>query len=189
VVTGPESPYTPPAPPGWQAPPASYGGLQLAGWGSRAGAWTLDVLVVIGVWIVLLVPGTVLTAATNADVAGVILLIGGGLAALVLGILYAPFFMRREGERNGQSLGKQAVGIRVVRVSGEPFGWGWGLLREFVIKGLALSMASSIASGITFFLLGVGGIAPYLADYLWPLWDDENRAVHDMIAETRVVQA
>jgi uncharacterized RDD family membrane protein YckC len=68
-------------------------------------------------------------------------------------------------------------------------GWGWALLREFVIKGLALGVASSIASGLTFFLLGIGGIAPYLADYLWPLWDDQNRAVHDMIAETRVVRA
>jgi uncharacterized RDD family membrane protein YckC len=189
VPPGPETPYTPPAPAGWQQPPPSYGGLALAGWGARAGAWALDVLVVVGVWIVLLVPGTVVVAATNADVVAAILLIGGGLAALVIGILYAPFFMQRKDEHNGQSLGKQWVGIRVVRVSGEPFGWGWALLREFVLKGIALSVASSIASGLTFFLLGVGGIAPYLADYLWPLWDDENRAVHDMIAETRVVHA
>jgi uncharacterized RDD family membrane protein YckC len=186
---GPEALHAPPAPPGWQQPPAAYGGLELASWGSRAGAWALDLLLVLGAWIVLLVPGIVLLAATNADVVAAILLIGGGLAALVLGILYAPFFMQRTGEHNGQSLGKQWVGIRVVRVSGEPFGWGWGLLRELVLKGIALSVASSIASGLTFFLLGVGGIAPYLADYLWPLWDDQNRAVHDMIAETRVVRA
>jgi uncharacterized RDD family membrane protein YckC len=189
VPPGPETPYTPPAPLGWQPPPPSYSGLALAGWGARAGAWALDLLVVIGVWIVLLIPGIVIVAATNADVVAAILLIGGGLTALVIGVLYAPFFMQRTGEHNGQSLGKQWVGIRVVRVSGEPFGWGWGLLREFVLKGIALSVASSIASGVTFFLLGVGGIAPYLADYLWPLWDDENRAVHDMIAETRVVRA
>jgi uncharacterized RDD family membrane protein YckC len=149
----------------------------------------LDILVVTGVWIALLTPGVVVAAATDADVAAVILLIVGGLAALVLGILYGPFFMQRGGARNGQTPGKQWVGIRVVRVSGERFGWGWGLLREFVLKGIALSVASTIASGLTFFLLGVGGIAPYLADYLWPLWDDENRAVHDMLAETRVVRA
>jgi uncharacterized RDD family membrane protein YckC len=58
-----------------------------------------------------------------------------------------------------------------------------------VLKGIALGVASSIASGLTFFLLGVGGIGPYLADYLWPLWDDQNRAVHDMIAETRVIRS
>jgi uncharacterized RDD family membrane protein YckC len=131
----------------------------------------------------------VVTAATDADAVGVTLLIVGTLGSLAIGILYAPFFMQRVGPHNGQSLGKQWLGIRVVRVGGEPFGWGWGLLREFVLKGIALSVASSIAGGLTFFLLGVGFLAPYLADYLWPLWDDENRAVHDMIAETRVIQA
>jgi uncharacterized RDD family membrane protein YckC len=166
-----------------------YGGLALAGWGSRAGAAALDALVLFGAWIVLLVPGIVLLAATSADVAGGVVLGIGGLVGIALAILYAPFFMQRDGERNGQTLGKQWVGIRVVRVSGERMGWGWGLLREVVLKGLALSVASSIASGLTFFLLGIGGIAPYLADYLWPLWDDQNRAVHDMIAETRVVRA
>ena len=93
---GPETPYPPPpAPAGWEQPPASYGGLALAGWGSRAGAAALDVLVVLGVWIVLLIPGVVVVAATSADVVAVVLLIGGGLTALVLGILYAPFFMLR----------------------------------------------------------------------------------------------
>jgi uncharacterized RDD family membrane protein YckC len=31
------------------------------------------------------------------------------------------------------------------------------------------------------------GIAPLL-DVLWPLWDEENRALHDFIVSTRVVQ-
>ncbi len=186
----PEAPgYYQPAPPGgWQQPPM-FGGLELAGWGSRAGAWAVDALLVVGVWLVLFVPGIVVAAATSADAVGIVLLVIGGLAALVIGLLYAPFFMQRSGERNGQTLGKQWLGIRVVRVSGEPMGWGWSLLREFVLKGVALSVASSIAGTLTFFLLGVGGIAPYLADYLWPLWDDQNRAVHDMIAETRVIRA
>jgi uncharacterized RDD family membrane protein YckC len=181
-------PY-PPAPAGWQQPPPVFAGVELAGWGSRAGAAMLDALLLVCIWIALIAPGVVVTAATSADAIGVTLLIVGVLAAVVIGILYAPFFMQREGARNGQTLGKQLVGIRVVRVGGEPFGWGWGFLREVVVKGLALAVASSLASGLTFFLLGVGGIAPYLADYLWPLWDDENRAVHDMIVDTRVVRA
>lgn len=187
---GPQAPppYPPPAPGGWQQPPV-FGGVELASWGSRAGAWLLDVLVLAGVWIVALVPGGVVVGVTNGGAAGVVLIILGSLVGLVIGILYAPFFMQRDGPRNGQTLGKQWVGIRVIRVGGEPMGWGWGLLREFVLKVLALSVASSIAGGLTFFLLGIGGIAPYLADYLWPLWDDQNRAVHDMIAETRVVRA
>ena len=27
-----------------------------------------------------------------------------------------------------------------------------------------------------------------LADVLWPLWDDENRALHDFVVNSRVVQ-
>jgi uncharacterized RDD family membrane protein YckC len=191
----PEAPAAPPPPPaGWQQQqqpqqPAAYGGLELAGWGSRAGAWALDLLVQIALLIVVFVPGGVVAAATNSGAAGVVLLILGGIAALAIWVLYRPFFMQRKAARNGQTLGKQWVGIRVVRVSGEPMGWGWSLLREVVLKEIALWVASSIAGGLTFFLLGVGGIAPYLADYLWPLWDDQNRAVHDMLAETRVVRA
>ena len=28
-----------------------------------------------------------------------------------------------------------------------------------------------------------------LLDALWPLWDDEHRAIHDMVVGTRVVEA
>ena len=27
-----------------------------------------------------------------------------------------------------------------------------------------------------------------LLDYLWPLWDDKNQAIHDKIAKTNVVR-
>ena len=30
---------------------------------------------------------------------------------------------------------------------------------------------------------------PWFLDFFWPLWDDENRALHDMIVSTHVVQA
>jgi uncharacterized RDD family membrane protein YckC len=185
---GTPGPYYPPAG-GWQQPPAVFAGLELASWGSRAGASVLDALVVSAIWILLTVPGIVLLAATSSGVAGGVVIGLGLLAGVVIAILYGAFFMQRDGEHNGQTPGKQWVGIRVVRVHGEPMGWGWSLLREVVLKGLALGMASTIASGLTFFLLGIGGIAPYLADYLWPLWDDQNRAIHDMVAETRVVRA
>jgi uncharacterized RDD family membrane protein YckC len=35
--------------------------------------------------------------------------------------------------------------------------------------------------GVTFVL--------YVTDVLWPLWQRENRALHDLIAGTRVVEA
>jgi hypothetical protein len=65
----------------------------------------------------------------------------------------------------------------VVRDNGEAMGFGWAALREWVVKGLLVSIASSIIPFI-----------PWLLDNLWPLWDDQNRAIHDMIVSTHVVQ-
>jgi uncharacterized RDD family membrane protein YckC len=51
-------------------------------------------------------------------------------------------------------------------------------LREIAVKGLLVSIASSILP-----------LIPWLLDNLWPLWDDENRALHDMVCSTHVVRA
>ena len=40
-----------------------------------------------------------------------------------------------------------------------------------------------------FDLLVISIPAAYLLDVLWPLWDDEHRAIHDMVVGTRVVEA
>ena len=44
--------------------------------------------------------------------------------------------MGRQGEHNGQTWGKQIVGIRVIRDSGQPVTSDLPLPREFVVKGL-----------------------------------------------------
>jgi len=66
----------------------------------------------------------------------------------------------------------------VVRDNGQPFSFGSAALREVVLKFLAVSIASSIIP-----------LIPFLLDYLWPLWDDQNRALHDMVASSHVVRA
>jgi uncharacterized RDD family membrane protein YckC len=176
---------TPPG--GWQQPIATtaqgWEGRPLASWGSRVGATLLD-------WLILLVPALILffvvvagavgisgddDASTGAAVGAVILYVV--LISLVM-LLYAPLLMMREGAHNGQTLGKQMVGIRVVRNSGEKMGFLWAALREVVIKGLAVGIASSIIP-----------LLPWLLDICWPLWDGENRALHDMAAQTHVVSA
>ena len=52
--------------------------------------------------------------------------------------------------------------------------------------------ASDASCAVKELLIGfVGAIAfsiPFFLDYLWPLWDDANRALHDMIVHTHVVQ-
>jgi uncharacterized RDD family membrane protein YckC len=180
---GPESApsYGGPVPPGgWQQPIPQQGpgwhGRPLASWGSRAGAQVID-------WLILLVPAIVLTVlvagiAFGSDTGAIVTGIVGFLAYLLAALLYAPLLMARDGRHNGQTWGKQILGIRVVRDGGEPVGFGFAALREILVKGLLVGIASSIIPFIPWFL-----------DNFWPLWDDENRALHDMVVSTHVVGA
>jgi len=176
--------YGGPVPPGgWQQPIArpesGWAGRPLASWGSRLGAYLIDFLVV-------LVPVVILAVAIFGGAADSDSSVWGWVGASILYallfavafLLYAPLLMIREGERNGQTLGKQLVGIRVVRDNGQPFGFGPAALREVVLKQLAVGIASSIIPFIPWFL-----------NYFWPLWDDQNRALHDMGASTHVIKA
>jgi uncharacterized RDD family membrane protein YckC len=181
---GPEAP-----PSGWQQPIATqatgqgWEGKPLASWGSRVGAQLID-------WLVLLIPAVILFIvvvagavgisgdedASTAAAIGAVILYVVLISAVVL--LYAPLLMMRQGERNGQTLGKQMLGIRVVRNNGQTMGFGWAALREVVVKGLAVGIASSIIP-----------LLPWLLDVLWPLWDDQNRALHDFAVQTHVIRA
>jgi uncharacterized RDD family membrane protein YckC len=166
-------------PGGWEQPipqPQGWHGLSLASWGSRVAATLID-------WLILLVPAVVLTIivvaiAAGSDTGAIVTGILGFLAYLVALFIYAPVLMARGGKNNGQTWGKQALGIRVVRDNGQPMSFGWAALREIAVKGLAVGIASSIIP-----------LIPWLLDSLWPLWDDENRALHDMISSTHVVRA
>jgi len=129
-----------------------------------------------------LVPVIVLTivvvaVATSSDTAGWVSGVLAFFTYLIVAFLYSPLLMMRAGEHNGQTLGKQALGIRVVRDTGEAMGFGWAALREIVVKGFLVAFAGAIIPFL-----------PWLLDNLWPLWDSENRAVHDMIVSTHVVQ-
>ncbi len=165
-------------PGGWQQPaPAAFTPAgELAPWLSRAGAALLDFLIVFAalVVVVLLIVGGF--AASTA--AGVVLLIILGIPAFVGLFMYGAYFMGRKGEHNGQTPGKQIVGIRVTRDNGQPYDIGNALIREFLVKGLLFGTVGSF-----FFYL------PLLLDYLWPLWDDQERALHDMIVSSHVIKA
>ena len=188
--SGPQSPgYTGPVPPGgWQQPPAPGAGFgpvgQLAGWGSRLGAFIIDGLIVIVPALILLsVLGAGVLASSEGDSdAGVIAFVGGliltFLVIAVISFLYAPLLMKRGGANNGQTWGKQVLGIRVVRDSGQPYTFGSAALREVVLKNLAVGIASSIIP-----------LIPWFLNFFWPLWDDQNRALHDMAASSHVVKA
>jgi uncharacterized RDD family membrane protein YckC len=167
-------------PGGWEQPIAQqqpgWANMPLASWGTRLGAQVID-------WLILLVPVVVLTVivvgvATNSDTGAWVTGIVGFLAYLVVALLYAPLLMAREGEHNGKTWGKQMLGIKVVRDGGETMGFGWAALREIVVKGFGVGIASSIIP-----------VIPWFLNYFWPLWDDSNRAIHDIICSTHVVRA
>ncbi len=89
--------------------------------------------------------------------------VGYGLS-LLIGIAYFGYL---EGGPKGQTLGKMALGIRVIDFSsGGPIGYGRGVVRYL----------GRIVSGLVC-LLG----------YLWMLWDKEKQTWHDKIATSVVV--
>jgi uncharacterized RDD family membrane protein YckC len=158
---------------------ATGGRLVLAGWGSRALAQIVDGLIV-GAGAAILV--VAITAPFSigffkSDNVGFVSLIVGAMIAVlcvtVIAMLYAPALMART---NGKTLGRMATGIRVVRATGEPITFGFAVLREVVVKALLFGIAGTITGGIA-----------NLLDYLWPLWDEENRALHDFVVNTRTV--
>jgi uncharacterized RDD family membrane protein YckC len=184
----PEAPgYTTVPPPGAGGPPVAApapdtlsGRHVLAGWWSRVGAQVIDGLIVgIG--------GALLMIAITApfsvgffvdDGVGIVAIIIGLLVAVVcvaiVALLYAPALMART---NGRTLGRMATGIRVVRADGKPIDFGFAMLREVVVKTLLFGVAGTLTGGLA-----------NLADVLWPLWDEENRALHDFVVNTRTIR-
>ncbi len=173
-------PYGGPVPPGgWQQSPAPAGseaweGRPLASWWSRVGAALLD-------WLIMFVPLAILITVlvvVAVDGSGAVAIVGWSLAvAAYLAVvgLYAPLLMARGGSVNGQTWGRQIVGIRVIRDKGGEMDFGYAFLREVVVKWLL------------FGVIGGTFLIPTLLDWLWPLWDGENRALHDMLVSSHVV--
>lgn len=179
-----------PVPPGAFAAPAAapspapagvpLGQYQLASWGSRFAAYLIDnVLVLLGC---VLAAGAVLALVlgglgallgsfgAGAVVGGIF----GGIAGYFIGLFIQPRWMATH---DGQTIGKQVLKIKTIRVNGQPVDLGWSMLRQIVVIWLLFNVVAG-----SFFI-------PWLLNYLWPLWDAENRALHDMLVGSRVVKA
>ena len=181
--------YSSPPPPGAYGTPAAVapapvaGRYALAGWWSRVGATLIDGIIIgVGAILITILIGSLFSIGFAGEddssdagvIAAVIGLMLGFLAIAIVALLYAPLMMART---NGKTLGRMAMGIRVVRANGEPMTFRWAMLREVAVKALLFGLAGSVTFGLA-----------NLADVLWPLWDDENRALHDFVVDTRTVR-
>jgi uncharacterized RDD family membrane protein YckC len=144
---------------------------ELASWRRRAAAHMLDSIVVTVLWVSLAVPLSGLDIGTE----GRLLAIAGAL--ILAWLVYTAFLLVRGAEQRGRSLGKQALGLRVVRPSGERPSAARLVFREVALKGYLFGPAAVTLLGL-----------PALLDYLFPLGHHRNRALHDLMADTIVVR-
>lgn len=172
------------------AAPGGAGVHTLAGWWQRVGAYLIDGIIfgLLGYLIALpvaLAAGVTVEEAVTffgnaaepdsvADVTWLyVALIAQRLVmGLAMGLTTAKW--------NGQTPGKRAVGIRVMRADGDKMDTGTALKRELLARTILFDGPTLLFSA--FAIIG-------LLNVLWPLWDPQRRAGHDAIARTRVVRA
>lgn len=85
------------------------------------------------------------------------------LVGVAIGVSYEGYFLVNK----GATLGKMALGLRVIRTSGAPITWGLAIGRYFgkIVSAMIL-----------------------LIGYLMVAWDPEKRALHDRMCDTRVIK-
>lgn len=147
--------------------------IQFASWGARLGALMIDWLIGFAAAFALYAVGMGLLASENTLAAGVIVIAAIFVLAPLVAFVFLAWQLCRSGDRNGQTIGKQALGIRIVRGDGRPVGITTVLMRYVVI-------------GVFYIVTLLIGM---IVDYLWPLWDEHRQALHDKVADTFVVVA
>ena len=142
------------------------GGADLASYARRIGATFVDGLL-IGLTAAVVVLVALGADASTADTRAVVLGV-----TLLSSLVYAPTLLCRTGARNGQTLGKQALSIRVVREDARPVTAALALQREFLGKGLL-------------------GLIPLYAvvDAAFALGGARRQTLHDKLASTFVLRA
>ncbi|WP_353951266.1 RDD family protein [Knoellia sp. S7-12] len=193
-----DNPYAGGAPPPYQAAPTvnPYGGGApaypgtrayveqqfgpVAGFGSRVGAFVIDMLLSF-IGLIPLIIGLVLLVVAGPDVdefgnsvsgtgdAG-LAAIGGILALLGVLLMWGILIWNRifKMGRTGQSVGKKAMGLKLIHhQTGQPIGAGMAFGREIL---------SQFINQI-FFLSN-----------LWMLWDDNKQTLHDKIVSSTVIE-
>ena len=134
--------------------PEGMTALDLASRGQRFGAFLVDLVI------------SIVVGAVGFMIGSAIGDLGTTLNS-VFGIVYWIIVLVMVATR-GQSPGKIAIGIKIVKTDGTSVGVGTALLREVIGK---------IVSTIIIFL-----------GYIWILFDSKNQGWHDKISDTIVVK-
>ena len=138
-------------------------------WGRRVGAYLLDTIVLVVPLVVIVI---IALAAGNPDDEDDNSWAVVGIAYLLTLVLPFVYYTVMHGRASGQTLGKKWLGIAVQEDSaGGSIGYGRAFGRYAIIFVLALF------------------ILPILLDYLWPLWDKKNQALHDKVVGSILVKA
>jgi uncharacterized RDD family membrane protein YckC len=138
-------------------------------WGRRVVAYLLDALV-LAVPLIIVILLAVVAADPEDEDDGAWAVVG--VAYLLTLLLPFVYFTVMQGRARGQSLGKKWLGIRVADDSaGGSIGYGRAFGRY------AITFVFSLF------------VLPIVLDYLWPLWDRKNQALHDKVASSVVVKA
>jgi uncharacterized RDD family membrane protein YckC len=143
--------------------------LRLAQLPSRLTAAVLDVLVMAVAY------GLVVWAVVAAGLGGLDDSALGGVAIVLLVLVFLGYPVAMETLTRGRSLGKMALGLRVVRDDGGPIGFRQALVRGLV--GLALERPG----------LFVGGLGPAVG-MIVAMFSARGKRIGDMAAGTVVLQ-
>jgi len=140
-----------------------YGTIRHSGFWQRAGAYLLDYLIQTVAMYALFIPVGILGAMMGGESDVNLWFLAVYPIAFAIVITYEALMLSH---KNGQTVGKMALRIRVVRPDGSPItkGQAWG------------RAAMRLVLGCLFFI-----------DYLAYFFTAEKTTLHDMVAGTRVV--
>lgn len=142
---------------------------ELAGRGTRLGAVLLDGLILGGLGIA----AAIAIPAAGPDHSGSGFVVAMGLISIgVLVLLIVNLILLH---RNGQTIGKKLLGIKIIRTDGDRAGLGRIFFLRFLVPGLigAIPIAGPVFS---------------LVDPLF-IFRESRKCLHDSIADTVVVRA
>ncbi|GAA0994291.1 hypothetical protein GCM10009555_086510 [Acrocarpospora macrocephala] len=172
-----------PLPPGVPAP--------LAEWWQRLVARLIDGLI-LGVVVYLIISRIIQSAFSTTETIEFLgtsttvstpSFLGLLISSIVSFLLYAAYeyFMT---SRDGQTIGKKVMKIRIVKLGGSVHG---GLDTETLAKRIGVLWGPQLLA-FNWILNGLGGLFS-LVNVLWPLWDKPlQQAIHDKVAGTVVVK-